>query len=178
MKLAIKEFPREEILRRVARFQDLTGSDSGLPDMKIPGCYRTLINVIGFQEPPDSSIVSPVGKDASAAPAIAISEGFNLGFVKAKPGNGPLMHNHDTNETFMPITGRWRCEWSEENPEFVDLGPLDVISFPPGVARRFMNVTSGEDDKEHLMLFVIAGNAPAAEFTPNATKIMESASNS
>ena len=178
MKLAVKEFSREEMMRRVARFQNLVGSPGGLPDSYIPGCYRTLFNVIGFQPPEGSDTVSPVGADASAAPAIAISEGFNLGFVKTKPRNGPLMHNHDTNETFMPITGRWRCEWSEEKTEFVDLDPLDVISFPPGVARRFINVTQGEDDKEHIMLFVIAGNAPAAEFTPKAMEIIEAESTS
>ena len=56
---------------------------------------------------------SPVGADASAMPAIPIAEGFNLGYCKAKPGKGPLMHNHDTNETFIAMTGRWRCEWNE-----------------------------------------------------------------
>ena len=75
------------------------------------------------------------------------------------------MHNHDTNETFMPITGRWRCAWNEgPEYEFVDVGPCDVVSFPPGVARRFMNVTEGEPDTEHLLLFVVAGNGPQAEF--------------
>jgi hypothetical protein len=39
-------------------------------------------------------------------PAIAIAEGFNLGYCKARPGKGPLMHNHDTNETFIPMTGK------------------------------------------------------------------------
>ena len=99
-------------------------------------------------------------------PAINISEGFNLGFCRCKPGKGPLMHNHDTNETFMPITGKWRCEWNEgDELEYVDLGPCDVISFPPGCSRRFMNVTEGEEDIDHLLLVVIAGNGPKAEFT-------------
>ena len=66
-------------------------------------------------------------------PAIPIAEGFNLGYCKAKPGKGPLMHNHDTNETFIAMTGRWRCEWNEgEAMEYVDLDPYDVISFPVG----------------------------------------------
>jgi hypothetical protein len=52
-------------------------------------------------------------------PAISIAEGFNLGYCKAKPGKGPLMHNHDTNETFIAMTGklalrveRGRRRWS------------------------------------------------------------------
>lgn len=167
---------RQEMMKRVARFKDVRGSSGGLPDSDIPGCYRTLINVIGFQPPQssDPSVVSPVGEDNSRLAAIQISEGFNLGFAKAKPGNGPLMHTHNTNETFMPITGMWRCEWNEDDAkQSVDLEPLDVISFPPGMARRFTNVTQGEPDNEHLLLFVIAGNAPEAEYTEAAKQIIE-----
>ncbi|MFM7503735.1 MAG: hypothetical protein ACKO4P_10315, partial [Betaproteobacteria bacterium] len=79
---------------------------------------------------------------------------------------GPLMHNHNTNETFIPMTGTWRCEWNEGAEKLsVDLEAYDVISFPPGVARRFMNVTKAAPDEEHLLMFVIGGNQPKAEFT-------------
>jgi hypothetical protein len=173
----VRVISREEMTKRIARFKDVKGSPGGLPDSFIPGCYRTLCNVIGFQPPEvadGEKIYSPVGEDASAQAAIQISEGFNLGFAKAKPGNGPLMHTHDTNETFMPITGKWRCEWNEGDVmDYADLDPLDVISFPSGMARRFWNVTEGEPNSEHVLLFVIAGNAPQAEFTPGAQKIID-----
>lgn len=79
------------------------------------------------------------------------------------------MHNHDTNETFIPMSGVWRCEWNEGPAKLhVDLKPYDVIFFSPGVARRFMNVTQGEPDTEHLLMFVIGANPPQAEFTPAA----------
>lgn len=55
----------------------------------------------------------------------------------------------------------------------MDVGPLDTVSFPPGVARRFFNITEGEPDTEHLMLFVIAGDTPQAAYTPGANQIME-----
>lgn len=42
---------RAEMMKRVARFKDLKGFDGGLPDSKMPGCERTLYNVIGFQPP-------------------------------------------------------------------------------------------------------------------------------
>src|SRR6267143_1442426 len=134
----IRNWSREEMMKRVARFRDLKGSDGGLPDSPLPECRRKLYAVIGFQPPmtDNPAATSPVGGDASAMPAIAIAEGFNLGYCKAKPGKGPLMHNHDTNETFIPITGKWRCEWNEgQAMEHVDLNPLDVISLPVGVAR-------------------------------------------
>ena len=43
------------------------------------------------------------------------------------------MHNHDTNETFIPMTGTWRASWEDENGkvEYVDLGPFDVVRSRP-----------------------------------------------
>src|SRR5688500_3021366 len=172
----IRAWSREEMMKRVARFKQLKGSDGGLPDSKLPECRRKLYAVIGFQPPVSGSaaVTSPVGQDASSMPAISIAEGFNLGYCKAKPGKGPLMHNHDTNETFIALTGRWRCEWNEgQAMQSVDLEPYDVISFPVGVARRFMNVTYREPGKEHLLMFIIGGNQPQAEFTPAALQRCE-----
>src|SRR3954471_17613773 len=172
----IRNIPRGEMMKSVARFRKLKGSDGGLPDSPLPECTRTLYAVIGFQPPKTSrsSVTSPVGNDASSMPAIPIAEGFNLGYCRAKPGKGPLMHNHDTNETFIAMTGRWRAEWNEgEAMEYVDLEPYDVISFPVGVARRFMNVTYDEPGKEHLLMFIIGGNQPQAEFTAAAMKRCE-----
>jgi hypothetical protein len=171
-KLPRKYLSRAEMMKRVARFKDLKGFDGGLPDSKMPGSIRTLFNVIGFQ-PPDGhgeNATSPVGNDAAKLAAIKISEGFNLGYCKAKPGNGPMMHNHDTNETFICMTGKWRASWEDEmgNVEHVDLDPLDVISFPPGMIRRFENVTPGDPNAESILMFVIGGDAPQAEFTDQA----------
>ena len=168
----IRTWTRDEMMKRVARFKRLKGSDGGLPDSPLPECRRKLFNVIGFQ-PPESGN-SPVGASASSMPAIPVSEGFNLGYCKAKPGKGPLMHNHDTNETFICMTGRWRAEWNEgDATEHVDLDPYDVISFPVGVARRFMNVTYDEPGKEHLLMFIIGGDQPQAEFTSAAMRRCE-----
>jgi quercetin dioxygenase-like cupin family protein len=172
----IRTWTRAEMMRRVARFKTLKGSDGGLPDSPLPECRRKLYAVIGFQPPMSDSeaVTSPVGDDASSKPAIGIAEGFNLGYCKAKPGKGPLMHNHDTNETFICMTGRWRCEWNEgKEMQYVDLDPYDVISFPTGVARRFMNVTYDEPGKEHLLMFIIGGDQPQAEFTPLAMQRCE-----
>jgi mannose-6-phosphate isomerase-like protein (cupin superfamily) len=170
---------RDEMMKRVARFKDLKGFDGGLPDSKMPGCERTLFNVIGFQPPENvgANATSPVGADAARMAAIKIREGFNLGYCKAKPGHGPEMHNHDTNETFISMTGTWRASWEDEkgNVEFVDLEPLDVISFPPGMIRRFENVTKGNPDQESVLMFVIGGDAPQAEFSDQAMARLEKA---
>jgi hypothetical protein len=168
---------RAEMMQRIARFKDLEGSDGGLPDSKMPGCERTLYNVIGFQPPKGEggAVTSPVGDEAARLAAIKISEGFNLGYCRAKPGCGPMMHNHDTNETFIPMTGTWRASWENENGEVehVDLGPLDVVSFPPGMIRRFENVTKGDPSEDSILMFVIGGDGPRAEFTDQAMRQLE-----
>ena len=82
------------MMKRVARFAKLKGSDGGLPDSPLPECKRKLYAVIGFAPPEEktnAAVTSPVGDDASSKPAIPIAEGFNLGYCKAKPGKGPLM---------------------------------------------------------------------------------------
>src|SRR5262249_652896 len=88
---------RPEMMKRVAPFKALKGPDAGLPNSKRPGWERPLYNAIGFQPPKGKggAVTSPVGDDAARLAAIKISEGFNLGYCRAKPGHGPMMHNHD-----------------------------------------------------------------------------------
>ena len=50
---------------------------------------------------------------ADNASAIPVDEGFQLGYATMKPGNGPKLHNHDTNETFIAIKGTWRVVWGD-----------------------------------------------------------------
>lgn len=166
----IRVWSRTEILKRSARFADLKGFSTGLQDSHLPECEKTTYNVIGFQTPEaagQGGVNSPVGRDASMHSAIPIQEGFNLGYVKCRPGRGVLAHSHDTNETFVVISGHWRVEWNEgADRETLEVGPLDTISFPPGCARRFENITADAPDAEHTLLFVIGGDAPQNEFTP------------
>jgi len=168
---------RRQMMKRVARFSRLKGFDGGLPDSRMPGCERVLYNVIGFQPPKTErdGKQSPVGEKAARMAAIKISEGFNLGYCRALPGRGPMLHNHDTNETFIAMTGTWRASWQNEKGrlEHVDLKPLDVISFPPGASRRFMNVSKGPKNRFSVLMFVIGGDAPSAEFTSESMDQLE-----
>ena len=47
----IRVVSREDMMKRVARFKKLKGSDGGLPDSPLPESKRTLFAVIGFQPP-------------------------------------------------------------------------------------------------------------------------------
>ena len=128
---------REEMAKRVARFKELKGFDGGLPDSNHPDAKRTLYNVIGFQPPKyDEATTSPVGSQAAEASAIKISEGFNLGYCEAEPGKGPMMHNHDTNETFIPMTGTWRALNNVARAAALTRSPLPSSSLSWSSKRR------------------------------------------
>ncbi len=99
-----------------------------------------------------------------------------MAYVAAAPGKGVLMHNHDTNETFVVVQGTWKLEWEgAEGDEHVLLEPLDVISFPPGMQRRFECVTAGPGRDEGLLLGVIQGDKPVAEYSPAAQQRLAAA---
>lgn len=163
---------KEEMLKRIAFFKDLKGFEDGLIDSHFPSAKRKLYNAIGFQPPKGkggSEVESPVGARAVENSSVKISEGFNIGFCECLPGKGPMMHNHDTNETFIPLTGKWRCSWEVDGKiEAFDVEPWDIFSFPAGVFRRFENITFDEPDKTHWLLFVIGGDAPEVDFSERA----------
>jgi hypothetical protein len=76
---------RAEMMKRVARFKELKGFDGGLPDSKMPGCKRTLTSSDSSRPREGGALTTPVGDDASRLAAVKISEGFNLGYCRAKP---------------------------------------------------------------------------------------------
>jgi mannose-6-phosphate isomerase-like protein (cupin superfamily) len=169
--LPMRPFTRDEILKRTAFYAELTSFSSGFSDAVVPNTHRLMSNVMGYQLPPDGGR-SPVGADAAKHAAIKVAEGFNLAYVRCKPGFGPLMHNHDTAETFIPMTGRWRLYFNEDETDHVDVGPWDVLSFPPQVARRFENITFAEPDTDHVLMVIVSGDAPRAETTERAKAII------
>jgi hypothetical protein len=101
---------RAEILKCIARFSELPGVSKGLPDMALDGCHRTFYSVLGFSQPKGEEAFSPFG-DAVKPKITHVRSGFGLAYVAAQPGQGVLMHNHDTVESFLVIEGRWKLEW-------------------------------------------------------------------
>jgi quercetin dioxygenase-like cupin family protein len=95
-------------------------------------------------------------------------------FIKANPGNGVPMHNHDTNENFLVIEGKWEVSWEgSEGTQTVRLGALDFIALPPFVHRRFECVEAAEGKADGLMLGIVGarsvtGTPAAVEYSPEA----------
>ena len=164
----------EELNKCIARFKDLERCDAGIPDMQLPECKRTFMNVLGFSGTVKSGAESSSPFGDQAKPAIShLPAGFGISFIAVRPGKGVLMHTHDTVETFMVMKGRWKMEWEgNKGTEHVVLGPLDFIAIPIGVHRRFECVKAAEGSTEGLLLGIIAGDAPYAEASPGAMERM------
>ena len=124
---------------RIARWTDI--QRNGVPvmfiDSVLPGHFRMNYSVIG-----DTASENP-----DFEPAISAPHKFQIGMFEAPPGNGPGWHTHTYVELFVPLTGTWRFVYGA-NPDDPDddvskvmLQPWDVISFPPGLWRRFENAS-------------------------------------
>jgi len=161
---------RAELDRCVARFHDLERCETGLPDMQLPEGRRAFLNVLGFSQPKAPDQYSPFGDIAPAAVS-HLKAGFGISFIAPRPGCGVSMHTHDTVETFLVISGKWKLEWElDSGIESVILEPLDFMACPIGVQRRFECVESAPGKDEGLILGMIAGEAPAAEPSPAAIR--------
>ena len=174
MPIEVTRPKKEEILKCVARFDDLKAVDGGLPDQKVEGCFRTFRNAIGFKQPEGSGeTYSPIGDEAT--PLIShLQPGFGIAYVSAKPGQGVLMHTHDTNETFVVMEGTWMFEWEgDEGDDHVILEEQDVVSFPPGIQRRFECQSARDGKDEGMILGVIGGDTPSAEFSPESVERLQ-----
>jgi mannose-6-phosphate isomerase-like protein (cupin superfamily) len=154
--MEIRTATPEEMNRRIARFDKLQAPLDRYPDSQLPGHERRNYLVIG------TGLVVEGGKDPQSA--IPVREGFQMSYVEARPGNGPRLHNHDTNETFVAVKGRWRVIWGLDEAHSVDLEPLDVCAIPPFVPRRFINLTPADGSDVGLLLAVQPGDAPRGEF--------------
>jgi quercetin dioxygenase-like cupin family protein len=177
MAIPVHKPNRDDILKCVARFDEIVPADKGLPDQEVESCHRTFYNALGFSQPPSlgEGGYSPIGNVAK--PKIShIKPGFNLAYVEAEPGKGVMMHTHDTNETFVVIEGEWMFEWEgDKGNDHVILKERDVVSFEPGSQRRFECKKARPGKAKGMILGVIGGNEPAAEFSPESIATLRAA---
>ncbi len=133
----------EEMQARVARYDQLKPSKQAFVDTRIEKYERDIYNVIG----------RGVTEDPELAPSITDARYFGITYVGAEPGKGAALHAHETIEVFVPLTGRWAAYWGEKGDKEIEIGPFDVISFPPGCYRGFRNIGDS-----HAMLMAIIGS--------------------
>ncbi len=135
----------EDMLGRVFRFNELPHSDVAFIDAVVPGHNRVLMGALGGGT-----------SDENLSSQVAQAENYHIDFIRAAPGNGAALHSHDSEETFVCLTGRWKVTWGDEGENSVELGYLDGICCPSGVMRAFENI-AGE---EALMMSILGGKEP------------------
>ena len=137
-----------EIMQNVARFKDLKGSENAFIDSNLPGCRRKKINIIG------NGVVER-NDDPNLLPNIPLSaSGFNLGMIQCEHGNGTALHNHKTEEVFMPLVGPWVVTFmTAEGQQEIVLEPFDTVHIPTGIYRGFRYVGEGRGS----LLTIIGG---------------------
>ena len=136
---------REEMLSRVFRFNELPSNASAFIDAVMPGHNRTLMGALG-RGTAEEDLRHQVEK----------AENYHIDYIKAEPGNGAALHSHDTEETFISLTGKWRVTWGTGGEESVELDYLDGICCPPGVMRSFENI----GEQTALLLSILGGREP------------------
>ena len=153
--MPIVEYTPEQMQKRVARFDQLKYPPNRYHDSQLPGNTRKNYLVVG------TGLIAPGGTDPWSA--IPVKEGFQMSFIKAEPGNGPMLHNHDTNETFVCLEGKWKVIWGLKAEHEVLLNKYDV-SIPPFVPRRFECVEPAAGQKEGLLQSIQPGDEPKVEW--------------
>lgn len=134
---------------RIIRFRDLPGHAIPLMfiDSVLPGHERLNFALIG-----DTASENP-----EFNPLVSAPHAFQIGMVKARPGNGPAYHTHDYVESFLVLSGRWRFYWGEDpDPDHATgettLEPWDFITLPPHLFRGFEVAT---DETEDAWIFAV-----------------------
>lgn len=138
----------EAMEARVARFDRLHPT-ADYADAGIPGSERTTWRVIGT--PPDAPLAA---------------EHFHLNLVRCAPGKSAPLHNHLTQEVFMPLSGTWEVFWGPEGTRCVRLGAWDTVNIPPGVSRGFRNV----GDSDATLMGIAGGLDPGHINWPDSVR--------
>jgi uncharacterized RmlC-like cupin family protein len=140
----------------IARFTQLVPQWDAYADLGFPKEVFQLVSANILY-----NVMSPAGgKGATAAPAITGAPGLAVGIMSCPPGDGPLLHAHmETNESFMPLTGKWVVSWGDTGEFTTELGQFDLIAVPVGAARQLSNVS----DSDALLLTLVQGSEQLAD---------------
>ena len=144
---------REQMTRRMARFKDLKSYQYQQEAANaIP--VEVMEKIAAHRVYPVMCPETYSGRSAQAP--IKGAPGIVLSIAECPPGDGPAMHIHvQTIENFFCLSGRFEIAWGDPGAEdSVILEPLDFISVPPGVPRKFTNVHATETGRLFVIIHV------------------------
>jgi len=151
--MASVKVSREEMLRRVARFDELKPID-----------YASFIK--GYV-PDGTQGYALIGRAGKTTPPIEGEHGFTMAINKVSPGKGAPLHSHPKPEVFVVLSGKCAFFWGDNGENEVVLGQWDTISFPAGVQEGFRNVG---DEEVHLLVVLTGSEVGKVTFASQGGK--------
>jgi len=144
---------RDQMMRRMARFKNLKSYQYQQEAANaIP--MEVMEQIAAHRVYPVMCPETYSGRSAQAP--IKGAPGVVLSIAECPPGDGPAMHIHaQTIENFLCLSGRFEIAWGDPGAEdSVVLEPLDFISVPPGVPRKFTNIHASETGRLFVIIHV------------------------
>jgi len=126
----------EEMRSRVIQPGDRSYGQRSFLCTGLPGGNADLSLAIGYG----------MTEDRRAVPRLHEPHSFNLGWLRATPGEGVLRHRHHETSVLIVKSGQWRITLNDgADAQMVNLGPQDMLSVPAGSWRRFQLLEAGEE---------------------------------
>ena len=157
----------KEMTKYIARFDDLVANNVKTGN-KIPPEARERMTARATKTviADPTALNTPWGAGGAGGP-IPGEKNFAVVIAECEARNGPSLHVHqNSTETFTCIKGRFRIEWGDNAEHGIELNLFDTISVPPGVMRRFENIS----DETGLLYVILQGNENRlqdVEFSPS-----------
>ena len=110
---------------------------------RLPGGGAELCSVIGYG----------MVEDRRSEPRIHEPHGFDLAWLRARPGDGILTHRHTDAQVLTCRSGRWAVRLNTgADTRTVELGRLDSLSVPAGAWRSITLVDAPEEGTGELLV--------------------------
>jgi mannose-6-phosphate isomerase-like protein (cupin superfamily) len=140
----------EQMDRRTAHFRDLkTYQELNQAQHNLPAAAMEMVTARRVYP-----VMVPEGYvGRSALAPVKGPRGLVLSIAECPPGEGPGLHCHEqTVENFFCLSGRFEIAWGDEGEHTLVLDPLDMVSVPRGVNRRFRNIS---DTQGRLLVMIV-----------------------
>jgi uncharacterized RmlC-like cupin family protein len=138
----------DEMNARTARFKKLDSYQTQQANNGIP---QPVLEKIAARRVYPVMVPKDYTGRSAAAPLKGLP-GLAVTIAECPPGDGPGLHNHETTtENFFCLNGKFEIAWGDNGENSIMLEPLDMVSVPPGVHRRFRNVS---DETARLLVMI------------------------